>query len=106
VDECVAPGTYRYGLEAPYECSRYYDPPYYELAVVTDALESCERSLESDAPESYDAPVPWLGQEQWQNCDVPPDCSIGGASDPVFVLQLLAFTAGVMLVLRRRRRPQ
>ena len=102
VDECVPAGSYRYGLEAPYECSRYYDPPYYGNVVVTSELDQCERTLTATSPEDYADPVPWLGQDQWQNCDSPPNCSIGGAADPVFGLQLLALCTGVLLVVRRR----
>lgn len=60
VDECVPPGTYRYGFATPYDCEQSAcDTSYFVEAVVTDALPGgCAPSAGNPGPTSATS-VPW-----------------------------------------------
>jgi hypothetical protein len=68
VDECVPPGTYRYGFATPYECeSSACSTSYFAEAKVTDTLsDTCARS-DGNAEPATATSVPW--QDDSLICD-------------------------------------
>ena len=125
VDECVPPGTYRYGFASPFECSpSSCGTAYFVEATVTDALATtCTRSTGNSAPANASA-VPWEdeatigggqgggdqgggdqgGGDQGGGDQDGGGCSVGltpGAGS-VLVVNALALIAGVGLMRRRR----
>ena len=59
VDECVPPGTYRYGLATPYVCEpASCGTSYYETATVSSTLGGCVRSDGNLGPTAASG-VPW-----------------------------------------------
>jgi hypothetical protein len=103
VDECVPPGTYRYGYATPYECEGA-DTYWYREVEVTQPDEGCERTAATPAPAPADG-VPWSGRDD-TICSYHGmgSCSAGGrpAAALVFGAQALALVVG-LLVWRRRR---
>jgi hypothetical protein len=82
VDECVPKGTYRYGLETPFECynaSCWPTPFYGELTVSADPS-SCLFNEENPGPTPYDQPTPWANSKNGYVCDIP-HVADGGARD-------------------------
>ncbi|HET6582280.1 MAG TPA: hypothetical protein VFG69_02510 [Nannocystaceae bacterium] len=60
VDECVPPGTYRYGFARPYECGRSSAyTSYYVTVQVPEAEGTCSRAADRPAPSAHDARTPW-----------------------------------------------
>jgi hypothetical protein len=84
VDECVPPGTYRYGCETPLPCA-CSSPPFWEGATVTVPLDAgCTRRPGDDPPTPVSAPSPWTGDEEYRPCSTvctSPDCDSGSDSD-------------------------
>jgi hypothetical protein len=84
VDECVPPGTYRYGCEAPLACA-CSSPPYWAGATVTEPLDGgCTRRPGDSPPTPVSAPSPWTGDEEFRPCPpvcTSPDCDSGSDSD-------------------------
>jgi hypothetical protein len=59
VDECVAPGTYRYGFAQPFVCGPN-GAQYYIEGTVTSALDAnCARAPGDAGPTASSNPVPW-----------------------------------------------
>jgi hypothetical protein len=64
LDECVPPGTYRYGFGSPFGCFEWecYADFYGEIAVATP-VDECVRELGSSPPAPGGTP-PWTGSGQ------------------------------------------
>lgn len=98
IDECVPPGTYRYGCETPIGCSSRY----WESATVTESLDGgCARSTGDSPPTPVSGPPPWPADAQYGSCPQVGGCSAAGSvfefiGGPVFLLSLA-------LLWRRRR---
>lgn len=61
VDECVAPGTYRYGFATPYTChGSSCSTDYYAIVSVQGAPASCQRAATQQA-----VPAPHTGARPW-----------------------------------------
>jgi hypothetical protein len=130
VDECAPGGSYRYGLEVPFECyeaSCWPTPFYGEITVPSDP-QNCTMSEDNPGPSAYDKPSPWANSENGYVCDPepydsgpPPDngsddgglsssggsssgCSIASTgSRMVLSVNAIAFLLGLLLLARRRR---
>lgn len=105
VDECVPPGTYRYGFASPFECSSSScGTDYFVEATVTDQLAAtCTRSDGNSAPAKASA-VPWEDEASICGYQDGGGCSVGltpGAGS-VLGVNALALIAGVGLMRRRR----
>jgi hypothetical protein len=107
VDECVPPGSYRYGFGTPYACSSSACGTYYFTeATVTDTLAtSCARSAGNSAPTSV-AEVPWGDDSEICGYGGSSGCSIGlpGGAMPVLGANLAALLVGLALMRRRAMR--
>jgi hypothetical protein len=85
IDECVQPGTYRYGCETPLACA-CDSPPYWASATVTEALDAgCTRRA-GDSPPVPASGVPWTGDAGYVACPrvcngFGPPCDAGSGSD-------------------------
>jgi hypothetical protein len=98
IDECVAPGTYRYGRKSPFYCGQPY---YAEVTVTAPLSSSCARNVA--APEPYSGEAPWTGKGPTVECSS--GCSMTSRG-PVscFVLGLDLLVLGVSLLALRLRR--
>jgi hypothetical protein len=101
VDECVPPGTYRYGMAPTLGyCGRYYGV----VTVLTPLPSDCASS--SQAVPTSTIP-PWVGvSEDDRACPSSSSdegCSVGTAPRAVLGVQLAFFLVGLTLCLRRRR---
>ncbi len=99
-DECVAPGTYHYGLESPLPCGGCgANAPYYIDATVTQALPSgCQVSAGNGGDIAYDAGTPWpAGASMESSCG---GCS--SASAPLFGLQAAVALASLAWMWKAR----
>ena len=113
VDECVPPGTYRYGLAAPYDCS---EPGcggvdvFQEATVTAPPDPSCARAASDPGPTATTVSPPWeTGAEPTQA----KSCPTGGlfcsaATTTVVSMNAAAVGAGLVAFvvasrLRRRR---
>jgi hypothetical protein len=72
LDECVPPGTYRYGCETPLACA-CDSPPYWASATVTEALDAGCTRRPGDSPPAPASGVPWTGDQEYRDC--PPVCN-------------------------------
>jgi hypothetical protein len=97
IDECVAPGTYRYGFAVPYECCPECAwTLYYGTATVTAPISGCQRG--PDDPGPSDAGVtapPWTDAGEYVcqtqcagpdgvDADAPDSADISGdAGEPI-----------------------
>lgn len=74
LDECVPPGTYRYGLASPYACQpSSCSTSYYQAVTVTAPLGSCSRGAGDPGPTAG-------GTAPWGVSDVV--CISGGDAGP------------------------
>lgn len=103
-DECVPPGSYRYGFEEPYACGHFCNgtPPLWGEATVTAPLDGgCGWSNGDSAPGAYGGSLPWSGKgsqfEQCGGCG----CSTSGA---VFGFDGAILALSLALLWRRRAR--
>lgn len=116
VDECVPPGTYRYGFATPYDCcSSCCGTAYFQEVTVESALPgNCARSEGNGAPAAFAGSIPW-GDEQiicnygGDNPDAETDDDDGGgcavASHPantVVAVNVLALLFGLGILAWRR----
>ena len=77
IDECVAPGTYRYGFAVPYECCLVCAATlYYGTATVTAPVSGCQRSPNDPGPSDAGVAVlPWADAGEYvcqERCADPP----------------------------------
>jgi len=106
LDECVPPGTYRYGFERPFECSQGAcgNERWAEVVVTADAA-GCARSLGNPGPTPAE-PVGWgrwgVGEQVCWREDEGFGCTTAGASGAVLVLDAAALALGWALLRRRR----
>ena len=109
-DECVPPGTYRYGLASPFQCpggSCGGAPPYFREVTVTAALSSCTRDPTSPAPMATTMTPPWaMGTNVVASMTCPGGgCGmVGGDRDKVLAVDFLVAAIGLTAVIARRRR--
>jgi hypothetical protein len=79
VDDCVPPGTYRYGCEAPLSCA-CSSPLYFESATVTESVDAaCTRRAGNGPPAPLSRAAPWptdAGDDVYVPCG--PVCAFGG----------------------------
>jgi hypothetical protein len=99
VDECVPPGTYRYG-EAPAlpHCGEYYG----EVTVTSPLPAGC---TPKNPPEATSVEPPWInvaGNDRECPSDGC-DCALGSPARAVLGVQVGLFIIGLALYLRRRR---
>jgi hypothetical protein len=105
IDECVPPGTWRYGIAEwadPNACEKSVRTNYaWAPAVVTDPVDGCVRSKTTTAPAT------WTGKMTWTDDRVacsksynPLGCSTVGA---VLPMHFLAFLGGLAWLIHRRR---
>jgi hypothetical protein len=109
VDECVPRGTYRYGLEIPYECCDGccgWTPFYGEFTVSADPGD-CSPSEGNPGPSAYAKSTPWADSNDGLVCgpsDSIFDCSVAAVgSRMVLSVNAIAFLLGLLLLVRRRR---
>lgn len=112
VDQCVPPGTYRYGYATPYDCSEAGcgSVALFSQAEVTNPLPTgCVPA--SAAPTATSAPPPWPNGPADANVSRFKTCGSGGctyaaASDRglVRLLDALAVALGLGLIAVRARR--
>jgi hypothetical protein len=107
VDECVPPGTYRYGFATPYDCAEQGcgGVYYWEMATVTASVPmSCGFSAGNAAPTPSTGPPPWpAGGSKYKDCSS--GCGFSLLRSRPFSLHLsFAGLAVVWLLWKRRRR--
>jgi len=110
-DECVPPGTYRYGLASLLVCSSGCDTvvPYFAEVSVTAALSNCTRDPTSPAPMATTVNPPWgTGNNIVAsfNC---PGCSCGMVGSDrdrgkILAVDFLVAAIGLAALIARRRR--
>lgn len=103
LDECVPPGTYRYGAipEVPH-CGEYYGE-----VKVTNPLLNCTRSPGFSAPMAYTPAPAWsTAALAPRPCDFGSQdgCQMAGVSLVVLEMQVLVGLAALFVWVRRRRR--
>lgn len=61
LDECVPPGTYRYGFATPYDCcASCCSTDYFQQITVEAPLpQGCTRTPGNDAPQAFAGSIPW-----------------------------------------------
>lgn len=100
-DDCVEPGSYRYGLSTPTTCPNGCngEAAYWVEATVTAPLDG---GCMSASPVVFTNGAPWPGNGQQEV-----QCSCGGCSTAGSVLGVDALLGGLALALlyRRRTRP-
>jgi hypothetical protein len=112
VDECVAPGNYRYGLATPLTCGGCGGTPYFAVVDVDATDGACTRTTGDAAPTAYDGAVPWassIGANAEPDtiayvCDNGGGCNIAGGASSVFVLHSGALLISLGWFRRRRAR--
>ncbi len=106
VDECVPPGTWQYGFARPYECHPSSCGTYYfDVAEVTSALNSCERSAGLAGPAAFNGEVPWGSDPEICGYGAGPlSCGCSAESGSVVAANAIALGLGLWLASRKRRR--
>jgi hypothetical protein len=107
LDECVPPGSYRYGYVVPLACDSPSGTDYFGDAEVTSPLGTCERSIGNSEPTAYSGALPWRDDPiecegtYGKGCG----CSASGTGSSaqlgVFVIQGIALLVGMFLWKRR-----
>jgi hypothetical protein len=111
-DECVPPGTYRYGLATAFPCSDSgcgNEVPYFEEVTVTAALSNCTRDASSPVPAPTTVAPPWGSGSDVTATLSCPGCAcgtVGGDRGKALAVQALAAAAGLCAMIARRRRPR
>ncbi len=112
-DECVAPGTYRYGLTQPFTCDEAVcdgEIDYYAEITVADQtangveFDECELNPDNSGVVHYNQPLPWEGKENGESCQVDNGaCSVvtPGAMS-VLSLNGLVFLISLLMIYWRR----
>lgn len=98
LDECVPPGTYRYGLARPLKCMGSASYYYYEVKVTRALPEACTRG--GPAPTAVKR-TPWSDSPYvcTRGCF---GCGVAAPAEPPLPLLLLAAGfMGLLVVLRR-----
>jgi hypothetical protein len=117
-DECVPPGTYRYGLASPFSCSEVgcgQTIPYFVEVTVAAPLSGCTRDPASPVPTTTTITPPWgTGTSIVASTTCPDGCAggVGGGScrvvgsdrDEVLAVDFLVAAIGLTVVTARRRR--
>jgi hypothetical protein len=109
-DECVPPGTYRYGHASPFSCSAAGCGgviPYFGEVTVTAALASCTRDPTSPAPMATTRTPPWASGTNIVASMTCPGCgcgTVGSDRAEVLAVDFLVATVGLAAVSARRRR--
>jgi hypothetical protein len=69
-DDCVEPGTYRYGLKSPLVCGGCgNDAPYWTEVTITEPPPAgCSRTSGTPVPSTYDAAPPWPARDDPSIC--------------------------------------
>ncbi|MGA9521044.1 MAG: hypothetical protein WBV82_06245 [Myxococcaceae bacterium] len=105
VDECVPPGAWQYGYARPYECHASSCGTYYfEVAQVTSALGTCERSSGLTGPVSFDGEVPWDRDREICGYGGTTGCGCSAESASVVAANAVVLGIGLWLISRKRRR--
>jgi hypothetical protein len=98
IDECVPPGTYRYGCQVPIQCG---SPPFWTSATVTEPLDGGCTWPDGSAP-----PTPVTGGPPWPG-NAFPCASSGGcgcsAAGSVFGFDGSVLALSLAFLWRRRR---
>jgi hypothetical protein len=104
VDECVPPGTYRYGCQVPIECGNFAE--FYASVTVTEPLNvGCTLPDGSAPPTPVEGGAPWPGNA-WPCSSAPSSSSSGGCSSTagsVYALDGAAVLLSIGLLWRQRR---
>lgn len=105
VDECVAPGQYKYGRKTPFACQGSSCGTYYYVAAdLTASASGCVRTL--PAPTAYVGGLPWGSSDQicaYHGTGGSFGCSSSGLG-PVLGTNALVLVAGLLLWRARSRR--
>ncbi len=106
VDECVPQGTWQYGFARPYECHPSSCGTYFfDVAEVTSALGTCERSAGLTGPVPFDGAVPWGADPEICGYGAGPlACGCSAESASVIAANAMVLGLGLWLVSRKRRR--
>ena len=111
VDECVPPGTYRYGLLTPYTCTGSCPGSAYfgEVTVTAPLDANCARSTGDDGPTATTDAPPWgVGAEPAKFCPSKGGgCFCDSTTASVVSLNGVALAAGAVAIAlgaRRRRK--
>lgn len=102
LDECVPPGSYRYGFAEPYDCSLHgcgHSVAYWQPAVVSSELNTCVRSPDNAEPTAYPAGAPWPN-EQNRECF---GCGCSETGTSVVVIQIVFGLGALAWMVRRKR---
>ena len=108
-DECVPPGTYRYGLASPFACG-CGGAAFFEEVTVDAALSNCARDPTSPVPVAGTMTPPWVMGTNivasmncpgggWGGCEM-----VGSDRDKVLAVDFLVAAVGLAAVIGRRRR--
>ena len=108
VDECVAAGTYRYGLAAPLTCGGCGGTPYFTVVDIETTDGSCTRTTGDSAPTTYSDAVPWTspteaGEIEYVCGDGGGGCSVTRGAPSVFLLHSAALLIGLGWFRRRKQ---
>jgi hypothetical protein len=107
VDECVPPGTYRYGFAVPYDCSEQGCGAvyYWGTATATASISTgCSLSAGNAAPTPYPGPAPWPADgSNYKNCSSGCTFSVLRSGPMSLHASLAALTVLWALWKRRRR---
>lgn len=106
-DECVPPGTYRYGLASPFNCSGGVCAgviPYFAEVTVTAAPSSCTRDPTSPVPMATIMTPPWGTGTSVVASMACPGCgcgcgTVGSDRDKVLAVDLLVAAVGLASVI-------
>jgi len=109
-DECVAPGTYRYGLTLPFSCSEKGcggGPEFFAEVTVTTALSAtCARASTDPGPTVTNEAPPWgtgANPAAFQSCPGA-GCACDTATASVASMNALALGVGIAVVFAARKR--
>jgi hypothetical protein len=112
-DECVAPGTYRYGFSIPYPCHKMscFTSYYVTVTVGGNLVKDCKRSPHNPGPQVFSS-VPWdknptICVYQGPAIEAPQGKNeigvMSGATAFVLGLNSLAFLVGIAGIMRKRQ---
>jgi hypothetical protein len=107
LDECVPPGTYRYGFATPWEdpfCGGCPPSQYFGEVVVDEPLSAeCTPSAGNDGPQPYSGAPPWGDEPDMCDDGGWLGCSVGTRPrELVLGVQALVALLGLGVMARRR----